>query len=144
MTQNNRTMKGKYSNLYADLFANNLTFKFSSFTNTSMNLTLNGVNVSGITNTDLTVSGNNANILGGNFTSLIAKGPIGLSNINVAELTVNLYGLNPSSLTFNPYNNVNITNMSFVDEGNIYYKNMLKLDNPFNNVYRFVFLIFYP
>lgn len=135
LTQNNRTMKGKITNLYADLFANNLTFKFSSFTNTSMNLTLDGVNVSGITNTDLTVSGNNANILGGNFTSLIAKGPIGLSNINVAELTVNLYGLNPSSLTFNPYNNVNITSMSFVDEGNIYYKNMLKLSNPFNNVY---------
>lgn len=135
LTQNNKTMKGKITNLYADLYANNLTFKFSSFTNTSMNLTLNGVNVSGITNTDLTISGNNANILGGNFTSLICKGPIGLSNINVAELTVNLNGLNTSSLIFNPYNNVNITNMSFVDDAGIYYKNMLKLDNPFNNVY---------
>lgn len=135
LTQNNRTMKGKISNLYFDLSANNLNFKFSSFTNTSMNLTLNGVNVSGITNTDLTVLGNNANILGGNFTSLIAKGPIGLSNINVAELTVNLNGMDPSSLTFNPYSDVNITNMSFVDESNIFYKNMLKLNNPFNNVY---------
>lgn len=135
LTQNNRTMKGKITNLYADLSANDLTFKFSSFTNTSMNLTLNGVNVSGITNTDLTISGNDANVLGGNFTSLICNGPIGLSNINVAELTVNLNGMNPSSLTFNQYNNVNITNMSFVDEAGIYYKNMLKLDNPFNNVY---------
>lgn len=135
LTQNNRTFKGKYTNLYADLSANNLNVNFSSFTNTSMNLTLTGVNVSGITNTDLTVSGNDANILGGNFTSLIAKGPIGLSNVNVAELTINVNGMNPSSLTFNPYNNVNITNMSFVDDAGIYYKYMLKLDNPFNNVY---------
>ena len=135
LSKNDKTINGSFSHLAVDLNANGHTVYFGNYTAGDINLTLNNINASGLTNPLINITGNNCGIIGGNHTSLNFSGVIGLSNINVNDLNITINSNDYNNLTFKPYENVNITNMSFNDDGGYYFKGMLKLNNPFNNVY---------
>jgi hypothetical protein len=135
LSNNTNTIKGTFTHLDINMSGNQHKFYLTNYTANDLNLTLNKAACSGLTNQTVNISGNGGELYGdyNSVNSMNITGCVGLNNVKISSLTINLNGLN--NLTFQPYNNVNLGNMSFVDSGNIYYKGMLKLDNPFNNVY---------
>ena len=135
LSKNNNTISGSFTHLNVDLNANGHTVNLSSYTAQDVNMTLNNINASGLTNSSVNVSGNNGGVIGGSYTSLNLTNGIGLSNVNVTDLNISINSNDYNALTFKPYENVNIGNMSFNDDGGYYFKGMLKLSEPFKNVY---------
>ncbi len=137
ISNNTLSVKGVYTHLNIDLSANLNKFYLTNYTANNLNLTLNNAVCSGITNQSVNISGNGGELYGDYTTinTMNLSGCVGLHNVNVSDLTINLNNLNLSDLSFRPYNNVNLGNMSFVDNNSIYFKGMLKLNNPFDNVF---------
>lgn len=134
LKNNNNSIKGEFTHLNIDMSANDHTLKLKNYTAGDITMWLKNCNVSGITNTLLNINGNNAKIYGGNYTSLNAYNAVGLNGVNVSDLTIEINN-DITNMTFKPWEYVNITNMSFIDNSNMFYKAMLKLNDPFNNVY---------
>lgn len=134
LKNNNNSIKGEFTHLNIDMSANDHTLKLKNYTAGDITMWLKNCNVSGVTNTLLNINGNNAKIYGGNYTSLNAYNAVGLNGVNVSDLTIEINN-DITNMTFKPWEYVNITNMSFIDNSNMFYKAMLKLNDPFNNVY---------
>lgn len=137
LSNNTNTIKGTFTHLDINMSGNQHKFYLTNYTANDLNLTLNKAICSGLTNQTVNISGNGGDIYGDYTTvnDMNITGCIGLNNVNISSLTVNLSGLNINNLTFQPYNNINFGDMNFVDSDNLYYKGMLKLANPFNNVF---------
>jgi len=137
ISNNTLSVKGLYTHLNIDISANLNKFYLTNYTANNLNLTLNNAVCSGITNQSVNISGNGGELYGDYTTisNMNLSGCVGLHNINISDLTINLNNLNLSDLSFRPYNNVNLGNVSFIDDQGIYFKGMLKLNNPFKNVY---------
>jgi hypothetical protein len=114
--------------------ANDHTLKLTNYTAGDVTMWLKNCNVSGVTNTLLNINGNNAKIYGGRYTTLNIFNAVGLNGVNVSDLTIEINN-DISNMSFKPWEYVNITNMSFNDNSGMFYKAMLKLNDPFNNVY---------
>lgn len=140
LSNNTNTIKGTFTHLDINMSGNQHKFYLTNYTANDLNLTLNKAACSGLTNQTVNISGNGGELYGDYTTvsNMNITGCVGLNNLNISSLTINLNGLNINNLTFQPYNNINLGNMNFVDNNNLYYKGMLKLDNPFNNVYGLV------
>lgn len=140
LSNNTNTIKGTFTHLDINMSGNQHKFYLTNYTANDLNLTLNKAACSGLTNQSVNISGNGGELYGdyNSVNSMNITGCVGLNNLNISSLTINLNGLNINNLTFQPYNNINLGNMNFVDNNNLYYKGMLKLDNPFNNVYGLV------
>lgn len=136
ISNNTLSVKGEFTHLNINMSGNQHKFYLTNYTANDLNLSLNNVMCSGLTNKTVNISGNKGGIYGEYTTinDMNITGGIGLNNVNISNLTINLNGLN-EDITFQPYNNINLSNMNFVDNNNLYYKGMLKLDNPFNNVF---------
>lgn len=135
LSNNTNTIKGTFTHLEINLEANGHSCKITNYDASDVNISLKKCSISGVTNTLLNILGNEGGLIGGAYSTLNVSNALGLSNINVTDLNISLNSNEYNTLSFKPYENVNIQNMSFNDDGGYYFKGMLKLNEPFKNVY---------